>query len=481
VALPFLVITPIVRSIGIFPFGSLLLSLHSLRPKQSRFINQSYKKVMESTTAFETVHPHAAGFDIGTEKIFGSIDGKTVVCFETYTEDYLRCIAYLQGHQVKRVAMEATGVYWIAFYELLEKAGIEVCLVNPKEVKQVKGRKTDVKDCQWIQKLFSAGLLRESYIPAGKLKELRMMVREREDVIEMGSTYVNKMQKAMELMNIKLTNVLSQVHGASGIRIIEAILQGERNPEKLLALCDGRIIKNKSEQVKKALVGNYNASWLFLLEQNLRMWKLHQGHLLAIDKKIEGLLEELTENNPTVQSGPAAKPIRHHKPHIDGLHQKVLNLYGMNVSTLSGLTDYSLLRLVGETGNELSRFPTAKHFISWCQLSPRNSQSGKINRKIKLKNKSKAGQIFREAARSLLQSKGIAIGAFMRKIRNRKGAPIAIKAGARKVAMAYYNIITKGQEYVETGIKNYESKLKARELQLLALLADKHGIQINYQ
>jgi hypothetical protein len=308
-----------------------------------------------------------------------------------------------------------------------------------------------------------------------------MMVREREDVIEMGSVYVNKMQKAMELMNIKLTNVLSQIHGVSGIKVIEMILQGERDPQKLLTLCDSRIIKNKGEQVKKALVGNYNETWLFLLEQNLKMWKLHQGHLLTIDKKIENLLEELTRHSPIIESKTAEKLIRHHKPNIKELHQKLLNLYGINVSSLSGLTDYSLLRLVGETGNELSRFPTAKHFISWCQLSPRNSQSGKVNRKIKLRNKSKAGQIFREAARSLLQSKEIAIGAFMRKVRSKKGAPVAIKAGARKIAMSYYNILTKGQEYVEIGIKQYELKLKARELKLLNLLADKHRIQLKYQ
>jgi transposase len=436
---------------------------------------------MENTTTFETIHSHAAGIDIGAEKIFVSVDGKMVMSFGTYTEDYLRGIAYLKEHTIKRVAMEATGVYWIAFYELLEKESIEVCLVNPKEVKQVKGRKTDVKDCQWIQRLFSAGLLRQSYIPAGKLKELRMMVREREDVIEMGSVYVNKMQKAMELMNIKLTNVLSQIQGVSGIKVIERILLGERDPQKLLALCDRRIIKNKGEQVKKALVGNYNETWLFLLEQNLKMWKLHQGHLLTIDKKIENVLEELTLHSPIIESKTAEKPIRHHKPNIKELHQKILNLYGINVSSLSGLTDYSLLRLVGETGNELSRFPTAKHFISWCQLSPRNSQSGKVNRKIKLRNKSKAGQIFREAARSLLQSKEIAIGAFMRKVRSKKGAPVAIKAGARKIATSYYNILTKGQEYVEVGIKQYELKLKARELKLLNLLADKHRIQLNYQ
>lgn len=437
---------------------------------------------MQKQTTFETVNSKAAGIDIGAEKIFVSVDGTTVTSFATFTADYLLCVAYLKEKQTERVAMEATGVYWIALYEILESNGIEVCLVNPKEVKQVKGRKTDVKDCQWIQKLFSAGLLRQSYIPAGKLKELRMMVREREDTIEMGSVYINKMQKALELMNIKLKNVISQIHGVSGIKMITAIIEGERNPETLLALCDEKIIAKKSGEVKKALVGNYNESWLFLLEQNMKMWKLHEQHLLVLDKKIESLLDELNQDKPTVHNEAKIKPVRHHKPQVKNLHQKLLNLYGLNASSLSGLNDYSLLRLVGETGNELSRFPTVKHFVSWCQLSPRHSQSGKMSRKIKLKNKSKAGQIFREAAQSLMQSKHIAIGAFMRKIRAKKGASVAIKAGARKIATAYYYILTKGTEYVEEGIKKYEAKLKANELRLLSKLAHKHSFKlIDYQ
>lgn len=435
---------------------------------------------METETVFETVNPQSAGIDIGSEKIFVSVDGTTVVHFETFTADYQRCIAYLKEQAVARVAMEATGVYWIALYELLEKEGIEVCLVNPKEVKQVKGRKTDVKDCQWIQKLFSAGLLRQSYIPSGKLKDVRLLVREREDIIEMGSSYVNKMQKALELMNIKLTQVIAQIHGASGLRMIEAILGGERDAEKLLALCDERIIEKKADRVKKALAGNYNETCLFLLAESLALWKYHQKHLLAIDKKIETLLAELTVGRPHIQST-GHKPVRHHKPMIQELHQKLLNLYGVNVTTLSGLTDYSLLRLLAETGHDLSRFPTAKHFVSWCQLSPRNNQSGKTRRKVKMKNNSKAGQIFRQAAQSLMQSKKIAIGAFIRRIRSKKGATVAIKAGARKIAMAFYNIITKGEAYVETGIKKYEALIEARELRLLHILADKHNVQLNFE
>jgi transposase len=433
---------------------------------------------MKRESIFEMVNSHAAGIDIGAEKIFVSVDGSAVVHFSTYTSDYHRCIDYLKGHKIERVAMEATGVYWIALYEMLERNGIDVCLVNPKEVKQVKGRKTDVKDCQWIQKLFSAGLLRESYVPAGKLKEVRMMVREREDIIEMGSTYINKMQKALELMNIKLSNVLSQIQGKSGRKMIEAIIQGERDPEKLLSLCYSTVRVKKSEDIKLALEGNYNETWIFLLSENYKMWQQHQTHLYSIDKKIESLLDELNENRKKLEPTSKPKSIRHHKPEIANLNQKILTLYGVNISSLSGLTDYSALRLVGETGNELSRFPTAKHFISWCQLSPRNSQSGKMNRKIKMKMKSKAGQIFREAAQSLLNSKKVAIGAFMRKIRSKKGAPIAIKAGARKIAAAYYNIITKGTEYVEEGINQYELKIRNQEMRLLTKLAEKHNMRI---
>ena len=433
---------------------------------------------MKETTVFEVMNPHGAGIDVGSEKVFVSIDGSTVVNFETFTADYKRCVNYLKENGISQVAMEATGVYWIAFHEMLEQAGIQVCLVNPKEVKQVKGRKTDVKDCQWIQKLFSAGLLRQSYIPAGKFKELRMLNREREDIIEMGSAYINKMQKALELMNIKLTGVISQINGVSGIKMISAILNGERDPHKLLALCDKRIIKAKADRVLKALKGNYTDTYLFLLKASFEMWKYHEQHVHIIDKKLQELLEALTKDLKEVHCDMAPKLIRHHKPQIKDLHQKLLTLYGTNVSTVSGLTDYTLLKLVGETGNDLSRFPTVKHFVSWCQLSPRSSQSGKQKRPIRVKNKSKAGQIFREAAQSLIQSKNIAIGMFMRRIRSRKGPAAAIKAGARKLACAYYNTITKGANYVEEGVKAYELKFKAQEIRLLHKLAAKHKIQL---
>jgi transposase len=433
---------------------------------------------MSKLIVFEQQNAQAAAIDIGAQKIFVSWDGINAHGYSTFTVDYQHCIADLKKQKIKCVCMEATGVYWISLYEMLEDAGIAVCLVNPKEVKQVKGRKTDVKDCCWMQKVFSAGLVRQSYIPSGKLKELRMLMREREDIIGMGTTYVNKMQKALELMNIKLTEVISQIHGASGIKMIEAIINGERDSEKLLALCHQKLKENKAEQLLKALEGNYNETWLFLLEQNFKMYQLHQQHLSTLDKKIEEVLDELQKGRQTVKSSYRIKPIRHHKPAIQDLHQKLLNIYGVEANCLPGITDYSLLRLLGEVGVDMKRFPTAKHFVSWCQLAPSHNQSGTLNRRLRLRNGSKAGQIFREIAQGLINSKQLAIGAFIRRIRGRKDSRIAIKAGARKLAINFYNLLTKGKAYVETGVAMYAYHLQEQERAYLDKLAKKHGLQL---
>ena len=433
---------------------------------------------MQKVTKFETVYEQAAGIDIGAEKIFVSVDGVEVVSFDTFTSDYYRCVEYLQQKQIKHVAMEATGVYWVALYAMLESCGLKVCLVNPKETKQVKGRKTDVKDCQWIQKLFSSGILRQSFIPEVKYMEVRQLVRERLDIIEMGSTYINKMHKCLELMNIKLKEVISQVHGTSGIKVIRAILSGNRDKDYLLSLCDKRIIAKKGESVLKALEGNYNDTYLFMLDQNLMMWEKHQQQITLIDTRITQLLEQLCKEREPVVVKSKPKAIRHHAPKIEGLHGMLIRLYGVNLSSISGINDYTLLRLLGETGIDMNRFPTAKNFVSWCGLSPKQHQSGKTNKRVKGTRCNKAGQIFKEVAQALINSKYIAIGSFIRKLRARKDSAIAIKAGARKLALAYYNALTKGTDYVEQGIKRYEEQIKQREKAALYRLAKKHNMEV---
>lgn len=433
---------------------------------------------MKKVTVFETMYEHAAGIDIGASKIFVSPDGVEVISFDTYTSDYYKCAEYLAAKGTKDVAMEATGIYWIALYCILETCGFRVCLVNPKETKQIKGRKTDVQDCRWIQKLFAAGILRSSFIPSGKYMELRQLVRERLDIIEMGGTYVNKMQKYLELMNIKLKEVISQVHGTSGIKMIRAILGGNRDKAYLLSLCDKRIINKKGDLILKALEGNYNETYLFILQQNLDLWEKHQQQIAVIDKEIEKILAGLCSLEPTIVEKSKAKSVRHHAPKVEELHDKLVQLYGVNASSISGMNDYTLLRLIGETGVDMSRFPTVKNFVSWCGLSPKHHQSGYMNKRVRGTKCNKAGQIFKECAQSLLNSKYVAIGVFMRKLRARKDSGIAIKAGARKLAEAFYNALTKGIDYVEQGAKKYEEKVKQKEKAFLIILAKKHNLQL---
>lgn len=434
----------------------------------------SKNNFMAKVVKFEEVHSNGAGIDIGSREIFVSIDGEQVVKFKTFTSDYHQCCKYLKENSICCVAMEATGVYWMSLYAVLEEHGIKVCLVHPREVQQVKGRKTDVKDSQWIQKLYSAGILRESIVAEGQLKELRILIRERLDLIEMGSAYVNKMQKYLELMNIKLRNVISQIHGASGLRVIKSILSGERDPKVLANLCHDRILEKKREEVIKSLEGNYHQSYLFLLKENLRLWEEHQQSIKDIEHEIGNLLEKLNRNNQHIEVRSPGKPSRHHHPAIKNLHKIMVQMYGgIDLTSIAGINDSTMLRLLGEIGNDMSRFPSKKHFVSWVGLSPKNKQSGRMKKGLKSKSNN-AGLIFRQSAQSLLTSKHNAIGVFMRRLRGRKGVKVAIKAGARKIAEAFYDALTKGINYVEQGCQKYIEQVQQNEIRLMNKLAKKH-------
>jgi transposase len=433
--------------------------------------------MMEKVVQFEEIHAKGAGIDIGSKEIYVSIDGEEVVNFGTFTSDYHACCKYLKANGIASAAMEATGVYRMSLYAMLESYGIKVCLVHPREVQQVKGRKTDVKDSQWIQKLYSAGILRESIVAEGLLKELRILTRERLDLIEMGSSYVNKMQKYLELMNIKLRNVISQVHGASGLRIIRAIIDGERDPQKLVALCHERIRREKWADVIKSLEGSYHESYILLLKENLRLWDEHQASICNIEQQIAELLDKMNHNKDMEVTSPN-KPARHHNPQIQDLHKTMVQLYdGVRLTTITGINDSTMLRLAGEIGTDMSRFPTVKHFVSWLGLSPKNKQSGKMKKRLK-SDANKAGLILRQSAQSLMNSKDSAIGVFIRRLKGRKGSPVAIKAGAGKLAIAMYNALTKGLDYVEQGAKQYAEQIEQREMRFLKKLAVKHNFYL---
>lgn len=426
------------------------------------------------------IRENAAGIDIGAKEFFVAVEGKKVKRFFTFTEDIAELIGYLSSHNIESVAMEATGVYWYILYDMLRDAGFDVWLVDGRSTKQVPGRKTDVKDCQWIQQLHSFGLLSRCFIPEEAIQELRTFERLREDHIRSASMHINHMQKALTQMNIRLKEVISQIHGASGIKIIRAILAGERDPEKLAALCHSSILKTKKQDVIKSLEGHYSANNLFALEQAVECYDFYQDRIADCDKKIEQCLKRMNKDNKPEKKGKAKrKPIRHHKPDIKNLDRYLLGIFeGKDATVLPGISDYNWLQLLSEIGTDLSKWKTEKHFTSWLGLAPKQHNSGKKKRNYKAKGTPKAGGIFKQAAAGLLNSRKIALGVFGRKIRAKKGGAVAIKAVARKLAALYYKLQTKGLDYVEKGIQDYEEKLVKQKQQKILKAARNIGLEL---
>lgn len=424
---------------------------------------------------------NAAGIDIGSEKVFVALENLPVRSFETFTSSYILLSNYLKENEITHVAMEATGVYWITLFDILEASGFDVYLVNPADSKNLPGRKTDVQDCQWIRELFSMGLLRKSFVPVDFIRELRCYTRLREDKIQTASMHINHMQKAMIQMNIRLTEVLSQVHGASGLAMIEAILKGERDELKLLELCHHSLKKKKSEKILEALKGNYKSEYLFELQMAFDGYHFYQKQILECDKEIEFLLKRATQNKEydrTKIKEHKIKPIRHNKPQVLDLHENLLKLNNVNASVLPGITDYSFLRLTAELGTDLSQWPSVKNFTSWLGLAPGQNKSGKMNKRSKKKSTTRAGQIFKQAAQTILQSKNIGLGDFARKLRAKRGPSIAIKATARKLAELYYRLFKHGLEYVEQGLQSYQDKQKLKQIYYLKKMARELNLQI---
>lgn len=435
------------------------------------------------TRELKKLNQKAAGIDIGSEKIFISVEGEEEVrSFETFTDSLKEATRYLKQKEAKTVAMEATGVYWIPLYEILEESGIEVYLVNGYHVKNVPGRKTDVQDCQWIQQLHSYGLLKASFIPEEKVRVLRSYVRQRGDYIEMGASHIQHIQKALDLMNIKLHNVISQIVGVSGLRIIRAIISGERDVNRLLLMCDGQILKKKEAEVKRSLIGNYKREHIFLLKQSLECWEFYQNKVQECDREIEEILKEMSADKADKEDkdyGESKKRIKHHKPEIKDFHNLMMKATGgKDATVLPGITDLTIMRLISEVGTDLSKWKSEKHFTSWIGIAPNNHRSGKGYKKKKGKKKTKVGQIFKECAQSIAKSKYLALGGFYRRIKSRSGAKIAIVATARKLAELFYKFMRYGLAYIEEGLKTYEEKYRERIIKNLKAKAKVLGFEV---
>lgn len=431
---------------------------------------------------FEIIHPNAAGIDIGSRQFFVDAGEETIQIFGTFTTDCEALRDYLLRCRITTVAMESTGVYWVILYSVLEEAGIEVYLVNGRDVKNLPGRKSDVKDCQWLRQLHSCGLLRKSFIPDDGIRVLRSYLRLRQDHIRATATQTHLMQKALTQMNIRLAEVINDVTGVSGMRMIRAIVDGQRDPAALLELCVSQIKTTKGDRVLQALQGHYRPEHLFALGQALKTWEHYHTLIADCDRLIESQLQAMAAAKPELDAEKQPgkrKPIRYHKPDIDDLATPLLKLNGGNDPTgIAGITDYSFLQITAEVGTDLSRWPTVKHFTSWLKLAPMRAQSGKISKRITMKRHNAAGQLFRQLAQGILNSRHLALGSFGRRIRAKRGSAVAIKAIGRKIAEAYYRVMMIGDGFVEQGILAYEQQIKDDQLTRLARMARKHNLQL---
>jgi transposase len=359
-----------------------------------------------------TLNHHAGGIDAGSTNFFVATPSGEVTSFESCTPDLYRLRDHLRKAGVTSVAMEATGVYWLALFEVLEAAGIEVCLVNGAHVKNLPGRKSDVQDCQWLQQLHAHGLLRKSFVPPDQIRALRSYSRLRDDHIRTSAMFVQLMQKALDQLNVKLHTVISQLNGVSGLAVVRAILQGEREPSKLADLCDVRILNKKRAAVERSLHGLWKDEHLFALKQALAGWEFCEAQVKECDREITRQLAVLTQGLqlPKVE-GPRPKSGRHHVLVVPKLHEQLLALSGgQDAAALPGFTDTSWLKLLSEVGTDLARWPNEKAFTSWLGLSPGKMQSGKKQRRARHRPKTTAGQIFRLAAQSVGRSSRLALG-----------------------------------------------------------------------
>jgi transposase len=433
---------------------------------------------MTATSVLAVLDPLAAFVDVGSEHMHVSIAGGPPEVFGTVTGELHRLRDWLQERGVKSVAMEATGVYWLPLYGVLEAAGFQVSMVNGKQTRNLPGRKTDMKDCQWGATLQAHGLLQAGFVPPAQIRRLQDYLRLRADHLSSAAACVQHQQKALERMNVKLHDVISSLVGESGIRVIQAILAGERSPERLLALCDVRIQNKKAQRVKESLRGTWAEEHLFALRQAVENWQHYQRQIAACDRQIEAVLHEMSALDQPHDKEVKTSPLKRtgaNAPQIEGLHKILAKLCGgKDLTVLPAHTDYSLLQLIGEVGTDLGKWPTEQHFTAWLGLAPGSHQSGKRNGSVRRK-RNRAGRLFCLMARSLARSKNIALGGFYRRLAARRGGLVANLALARKLAALFWRVMVKGLDYAESGLKAYEEQVLETKRRALCHLAKQLG------
>jgi transposase len=455
-------------------------------------MNKTTKNSKEKQVPFIVTNPDAAGIDISATIHAVAVppgrDSEQVKMFGAFTEDLQSIAAWLKHCRVKTVAMESTGVYWKPLFSVLAEQGFEVYLVNAKHVKNITGRKTDMDDAQWIQKLHSCGLLTTSFLPDNQTETLRTIVRYRRSLTQDSSRYALRMEKALELMNIKIHSTLSDIMGKTGKAIIEAIISGERKAENFIKYIDPRVKAPQSEIIK-SLEGTWRHEHLFTLENSYELYNYVQQKIEGCDKQIEICLQQMAaiQHNGIIEEVPACGANRNALPvklkkntkNQPGFNVKeyLRKLHGIDVTEIYGLSETTSLEILSETGTDLSKWEDEKHFISWLNLCPNNKiTGGKLISSNLLKKKSNAAtQAFRAAANSLKTSENW-LGDYFRRKKAKGGHKYAIVATARKIALIYYLMVENKKEFSPVDLHEYrsrytESKIAYLEKQLAKLKA----------
>ena len=421
-----------------------------------------------SSTQWSTINPDAAELDVGATfhvvAVAPDRDEQPVRTFGTFSGDLHRLADWLQKVGITTVAMESTGVYWIPVFEILEARGIAVILVNARHVKHVPGRKSDVNDAQWLQQLHQYGLLRASFRPREDVARLRAYLRHRERLVEYAAAHIQHMQKALMQMNVQVHHVLTDITGVTGMRIIRAIVSGIQAPETLAQFRDARCTAS-ADTICTALTGNYRPEHVFALRHALELYDVHQAKIAECDTEIETVLRVLNAERPL----PAAPlpTVRHAKsrnePTFDA-RPALYTLLGADLTQIHGFGPYTILRLVAECGDDMSKWPTVKHFTSWLSLAPGNKVSGgRLLSSKTRRSTNRAAVLLRMAAVNVGRTQ-TALGAFYRRLAARIGKAKAVTATARKLAVLFYNALRFGMAYADPGASYYEARYRQRVL-----------------
>jgi transposase len=457
-------------------------------PQQSARKSKAFRSLPVAAPSMpaelKQVNLNAAGIDVGATVHFVCVpqgrDSQPVRSFGAFTADLEAIGDWLTQCGVTTVAMEATGVYWIPLFELLERRGFEVKLAEPSRLKHVPGRKSDVLDCQWIQQLHTFGLLGGSFRPDDSICVLRSFVRQRQMLVQSASRCVQHMQKALTQMNLKLQHVLSDITGVTGMAILKAILAGERDPRELASLRNERCRKDEAT-IALALQGNWREDHLFALKQAMDTYHFYQEQLTEVDGKIEAHLGSFADKSQGKPLEPRSGTNKHqvNEPALD-MRTRLYTMTGMDLTEVDGLEANTILTVISEIGLDMSRWPTDKHFTSWLSLCPgvnktggrKESKSGRTRA-----SSNRAAAALRMAAFTLMRA-DCALGAYARRMRARMGAPKAITATARKLAIIIYNMLKYGKAYVDRGAEYYQEQYRATMVKNLRRRAKQLGYDV---